>query len=1097
MKSINIYLSICLTLFLGCTEQVEKRFVKRGPTFTGITFKNILKNTPQLNILNYLYYYNGAGVVAADFNNDGLTDLYFTGNETPSRLYLNLGNLKFEDITAASGIGPVSGWSTGATHVDINNDGLQDIYVCQASQYRSLKGVNQLFINQGVNKNGIPTFVEDAKTYGLDFKGLSTQAAFFDQDLDGDLDLFLLNHSVHPNNSYGLGKQREAFDALSGDRYYENTGGTYVDQSAKAGIYQGKSGYGLALSISDINADGYPDVYVGNDFYENDYLYINQQNGSFREIISGNEHQLGHTTHFSMGNAIADINNDGLPDILSLDMLPEELTTYKTSGLEYPYPIYRQYLNKGFAPQYMQNTLHLNLGDTTFAEVGNLAGISATEWSWGALMADWDNDGLNDIFISNGIKGATNDMDYMNFIANEDIQRRIEAGMSKNDMPLINELPEKKVTNYFFKNKGDMTFSNVSPLWSDSGPSFSNGCTYADLDNDGDLDIVVNNINDHAYILENTTNTANYLRIQLKGSGNNRNGIGSKIMLYQNGSMQAREHFVTQGYLSSKDHNIHFGVGQEPIDSVSIIWPDGRTQTLRNVSKNQVMQLSYENALERKTKDSTLPESIQLYSIDSLVPFRHKEQVSLDFDREPLIPFANSNQGPSISVADVNGDSLLDFFISGGKRQASVLYVQNPQGNFKVSQEKTFGMDSLSEDITSLFVDIDNDTDPDLIVASGGNEYLTGETLRPRLYRNQNGIFKKDTSAFKDIALNASSISTIDMDLDGHQDIILTANGVPHQFGKTPKQYIFQNNGKGHFTDVTKKVASGFEYVGNVTDIKVVDINQDGLEDFIAVGHWMPITIFINSEQGFSQLKPAGLSKTSGWWNSVDVSDFDKDGDLDVVCGNWGLNTKFKASKTHPITLYRQDFDANGTVDPIITYFHKDVETPFASKDELVKQLPFLNKAFLSYKSFAEASLEELLGKTQLKTAEKKYLYTLETTYFENTGKLNFKPQPLPIITQASAVKDIMLEDFNSDGYKDVLIVGNDYEISTQLGRLDAFHGLFLQNDTKGGFYWNNGVLPKLSGASRSIKKITVKDQVGYLIGRNNDTPLWIVKKKK
>ncbi|MEL6484151.1 MAG: VCBS repeat-containing protein, partial [Bacteroidota bacterium] len=493
--------SIAALLFLllisSCSEE-KTLFQEVSDGHSNITFNNTLTDTPELNILNYLYYYNGAGVIAADFNNDNLIDIFFTGNQVPDALYLNQGDLIFEEVTQKAGISPTSSWSTGASYVDINSDGLLDIYICKAAGYRSLKGKNLLYVNQGLDDNGIPQFKESAEAYGIDFSGLSTKASFFDYDLDGDLDMFLMNHSVHPNRNYGKGSQRKGYNPISGDVLYQNNNGKFIDVSEEAAIFQGKAGYGLGLAISDVNQDGYPDIYVGNDFFENDYFYINQQDGTFQEIISTQPDMLGHTTHFSMGNTITDINNDGWTDILSLDMLPENLVTYKTSGLEYGYPIYRQYLKNGFSPQYMQNTFHLNLDGERFAEIGNLSGISATEWSWGTLAADFNQDGLKDIFVSNGIKGATNDMDFMNFIANEGIQRRIDAGMKKTDLPLVNEIPKKKVPNYFFRNNGDLTFSDVSEEWMKSVPTFSNGCAYADFDNDGDLDLVINHVDKKA-----------------------------------------------------------------------------------------------------------------------------------------------------------------------------------------------------------------------------------------------------------------------------------------------------------------------------------------------------------------------------------------------------------------------------------------------------------------------------------------------------------------------------------------------------------------------------------------------------------------------
>ncbi|MGN7512963.1 MAG: VCBS repeat-containing protein [Allomuricauda sp.] len=1089
-----IIFGFLLTL-TGCTKNKSNTlFVLKDSNQTGIKFNNRLEQTPELNILNYLYFYNGAGVAAGDFNGDGLVDLYFTSNQGADKFYLNQGGFNFKDATTLSNLTNNTGWTTGVTHADVNNDGLLDIYVCKVGDHGTIRGQNLLYINQGNNNEGIPIFSEEAATYGLDFIGYSTQAAFFDYDLDGDLDMYLMNHSVNPNRSYGKGGKRKIVDSMSGDILYKNENGQYVDVSKEAGIYQGTIGYGLGLAISDINNDAYPDIYIGNDFFENDYLYINQKDGAFKETISNDDKKLGHTTHFSMGNDIADINNDGLSDILSLDMLPEDLETYKTSGLEYAYPVYQQYLKNGFAPQYMQNALHLNLDGENFGEIANLSGIDATEWSWGALFADYDNDGFKDLFISNGIQGVTNDMDYINYISNEEIQQNIEKGLSDKDMELIDRLPKKKVQNYFYQNKGGTSFNNVTETWGPQLSSYSNGCVYADLDNDGDLDLVVNNVNQEAFVMENTLKGGNYIKINFSGSPKNTFGIGAKAIVFGNKGRSVQENIATRGYMSAKDNSLNFGVGKDSIiDSIQIIWPQGKFETLRRIRSNQVLQVSHSNASGNYFTEQQI-QTEPPYSISKSLDFIHKEYPTLDFDRNPLIPFAHSNEGPSIGVADINKDGLEDIFICGGKKQSSKLFLQDGEGNFNAHQSDIFEEDAINEDVDQTFADVDNDGDLDLIVVSAGNEFTNGKPLKPRLYRNTNGQLKKEDVVFDGIEVNASKVEAIDFDKDGDLDLFIASNAVPTKFGLKSEQYLMQNDGNGNFEEVTTIFAPGLKNIGNVKDFVWEDLDNNGFKDLILAGHWTPLTIFLNNGEQLLSQQNNGLEHTNGWWNAIELADMDNDGDLDILAGNWGLNTKFSASTEKPVTLYINDFDGNGSIETVVTHFHGDRETAFASKDELAKQMPFLNKKFLFYKDFAKASLEELFGSDKLKEATKRKVYMLGTSYFENDGSNNFKTKALPRLVQSSSVNDIYLVKNDKEKINEILMVGNNFEISTQLGRLDASHGFLLSNDENGNIEWKQSL--GISGAARKIEKINNNGNDGFIITMNNDAPIFLVKKQ-
>lgn len=1083
------YIVVCILLF-SCKERSSQHALFLSHE---LPFSNTLESTTSLNILNYLYYYNGAGTALADFNNDSLLDIVLISNLEANQLLLNRGNLVFENIPFPTK--SQNKFTTGVTTVDINNDGLLDLYISQVSNHLQLTGHNTLYINKG-NANGIPSFEDQSAQYGLDLQGLYTQAAFFDYDLDGDLDVYLLKHSVHPNSNYNRGAVRYITDSIHGDKLLKNNNGIFQDISQEAGILQNKISYGLSAGISDLNNDGYPDIYVGNDFFENDYLYINQKDGTFQELNT-RDNTLGHTTHFSMGNDLADLNNDGLVDILSMDMLPEDLVTLKAAGTEYGYPIYQNQLRQGYQPQFMQNTLHLNLGANQFSESAFASGIAATEWSWAPLAADFDNDGHKDVFITNGIAGATNDMDFINFISNDEIQKKLGTGMQEKDLAFIKKLPPKITPNYFFKNLGANTFEDVTATWFNKTPSISNGASYGDLDNDGDLDLVVNNVNAPAQLLENRQqqqDSTHYLKVRFKGPNTNKNGIGTKVTLYHKNQKQVIENYTSRGFLSAIDPSIHFGLNDvNRVDSLEVIWPGGTFQMIRNIKANQTLLVDHTLATGNYYAQKHQKEPSLLENNPSPIDYVHKDAISLDFSRDPLIPYASSNTGPKITASDLNQDGLDDIVALGAKSQATQIYYQLNDGSFRPAKLDNSTAFDINEDVAASIFDANQDGKNDLILVSGGNEFTTGKPLQPRLYLQTKDGLRFRESVFSKYPMNASKVVPVDLDNDGDLDVSIVSNGVPREFGKTAKQYLFENDGQGNFTEVTQQYGEEFQNIGNAYDISWQDMDGNGYNDALVIGHWMAPTLFLNDGKTLTR-KNTSLESITGWWNTLEVADFDKDGDLDIMAGNWGLNTRLQASQQQPIQLYRNDFDQNGRIDPIVTYFYKDKETTIATKDELVKQLPFINKKYLSYNDFARASLQDIFSKELLDKAQKKKVTQLASMYFENDGANNFSVHKLPFMAQLSSVKDIYIDDFNNDSYPDALIVGNDFEISTQLGRLDALKGLLLLNDTKGFFTPHFSQNFNISGAARSITTLDIKGKTHYLVGRNNKAPILLKK---
>ena len=1085
---------VFLGMAMASCNSPAPRFESVSPEHSGVTFENKLIETVQHNIFSYLYFYNGGGVAAGDLNGDGLPDLYFTSNQEENRLYLNEGDFRFKDITEATKMQGKKGWTTGVTMADVNSDGKLDVYVSQLGDFQNIRGRNQLYINKGNDAAGIPLFEDEAKAYGLDLKGFSTQAAFFDYDLDGDLDMYMLNHSVHANGTFARSTMRTEEHPLAGDKLLRNDGGHFTDVTKESGIYSSALGYGLGITVADINWDGYPDVYVGNDFHENDYLYLNNGDGTFTESLTN---QIQHTSRYSMGNDVADINNDGLPDILSLDMLPSDPEKLKASAAEEAYDVYNFKLDYGYNHQFARNTLQLNLGNGKFSEIGLQAGVAATDWSWSGLIADLDLDGYKDIFIANGIKRRSNDLDYINYVSSEAVQSRLAGNLTEEDLLLTEKMPEVKIPNAAFRNKGDLSFEDVSQSWGLNQDSFSNGATYADLDGDGDLDLVTNNINQTAFIYKNLTISGdkadnNYLKIKLNGKGGNRFGIGAKIIIPKKEQTITFEHFPTRGYQSAVSDDLTVGLGKDQyIDTLIVVWPDHSFQELHQVKVNQVLSLNQADAQGKWSFNSptnNLP--FTDLSTEISVPYVHHENNFVEFNRESLIPHMASTEGPKIAVGDVNGDGLDDFFVGGAKRQRGSLMVQS-NGGFVPSNEEVFKADSVAEDVAALFLDYNNDGSQDLVVVSGGNEFQSkSPPLEVRFYKNDGkGTLSRDQQAAPGIFVNGSSITASDFDKDGDLDLFIGGRVVPWNYGRIPESYLLQNQGNGRFKDISSQV-EGLANAGMVKDAVWADIDGNGFEDLVLVGEWMPVSVFLNRNGNLEKAAPSSLAKSNGWWNTIRVADVDGDGDLDLMAGNLGLNSKYRASKDEPVSLFINDFDGNGKTDPLIYHYVNGKQYLFATKDELVSQLREVKGKFVQYGDFARSDQTKIFEPELMDKAEKHYAYEFRSGIFLNDGNGEFSFQAFPQQAQFSPIQSILLLDFDENGTPDILSGGNMYEVNIQRGRYDADYGTLLRNAGNGQF----SVVPPvasgllLEGQVKDMHLINIQGQEVILVARNNAT---------
>ena len=1059
-----------LFLLVGCGAQEEREkgpapealFRLLPPESTHIDFQNALSEqpTPHRNDLMYEYFSNGGGVAVGDLNGDSLDDVYFTGNMTYNKLYLNKGNLVFEDVTQVSGTGGrVNTWKTGVTMADVNGDGLLDIYVCYSGDLPLDRRVDELYINQGVDGHGVPQFKEQARDYGLAHPHSSNQAYFFDYDRDGDLDLFLLTHNVERTPHQGKEETRremEKEDRISGNRFYVNNNGRFEDATSRVGIRSSSLTYGLGAGISDFDKDGWVDIYVGNDYLPPDYLYMNNGDGTFSDEMGS---RIGHTSDASMGVDASDINNDGYPDVVVLDMLAEDNRRQKILTIPNDRDLFSVAVEAGLHHQYMRNTLQLNNGNGAFSEVGQLAGISNTDWSWSPLVADYNNDGKKDLFVTNGTLHDITNKDFLEYRTRYIISKRRDLE-PQDVVHLMEMLPSSDLNNYMFENLGGLRFTNVAAEWGLARGLKSTGAAYADLDNDGDLDLVTNNINDYAYVFENrfagTLQDGNYIKVDLRGERANTFGIGAKVTLYAGGAMQYAEQMPTKGYLSSVSPVLHFGIGQHAqVDSLNVLWPDGKQQTLEAVKANQRLVLRQDEAAD--VRDEAPPSDPVFEEVPSPIAFEHQMAGAIDdFRRQPFMVNPQSFSGPVLAKADVNGDGLDDVYAGGGNGQASSLYLQRPNGQFEPTAQPAFETDAKSQDAAALFFDYNKDGHPDLYVASGGYGSFAPDdaALQDRLYVNDGkGNFTKMPDALPEMRTSTGAVAAADVNGDSWPDLFVGGYVVPGRYPEPPRSYILLNDGDGRLEDRTSEVGPGLARIGMVSDADWHDLNGDGTEELVVVGQWMPISVFENTGGRLSDKTETYFEKRyTGLWNTVWIDDLNRDGRADLVAGNLGLNAQIKAAEDEPAELYYADFLGNGAVYPILNFYVQGVSYPYVTLDELRDQMPVIGSRFSSYEAYAEAKLEDLFTGEELEKARKLEARFLETSLFIGSQDGRFEKKDLPIEAQFSPVFTISTLDYNGDGNTDLILGGNSNEASIRLGKYDANCGILLRGEGTAAF---------------------------------------------
>ncbi len=1076
-------------------------FEKMTPEQTGIDFANNLSYDKDFNVFTYRNYYNGGGVAIGDVDNDGLPDVYMTSNLGQNKLYKNTGDFTFEDITEHAGVGGEKSWSTGVTMVDIDGDGWLDIYVCNSGDVEGDNKQNELFINQ---KDG--TFLEMAESMGLADKGLSTHATFFDYDHDGDLDAYVLNNSFRAIGSFNLREnERDQRDSINGDRFYINDDGVFRDASEEVGIFGSVIGFGLGVMVSDLDLDGWEDLYICNDFFERDYIYMNNGDGTFRETLTEQMNSIGMA---SMGVDATDLNNDGYPDMFVTEMLPKEESRLKTSMSFENWDKYQHNKRYGYFDQFTRNMLqinkgHINGGEVSFAEQSRIKGVEATDWSWAVLMTDFDLDGYKDIYVTNGVYQDILNQDYLNYISNDVIAKSMITDEGINFKKLIDIIPSVPISNFIYKGGDETTFEDKTKEWGLDDPGFSNGVAYGDLDNDGDLDLVVNNVNMDAFVYRNKSETLNanrnFLKVELKGEEKNTGGIGAKVSIFQNGLRHVQEQIPTRGFQSSMDYILNFGLPTDKkMDTLIVQWPSGKTSLLTDVAPNQKLTISEQEAdtaaIPKKLWSSAEQQAFTFAEKEDVLPENmvHTENTFSDFDKDALLFHMNSTEGPKIAVGDINGDGLDDVYLGGAAGSPGKLFVQEANGSLVFRNVPDFVLDRHSEDVDALFFDADMDGDQDLYVVSGGNEYPYGaRELNDRLYfNNGNGHFVKSFDPLPTkTGESTSCVKASDFDKDGDLDLFVGVRLKDRSYGIPQNGYILVNNGRGRFTNQTNNLAKGLEKIGMIKDAIWTDFDSDGAIDLIVVGEWMPIQMFKNQNGRFENVtEEYGLEDFAGWWNTVEEVDLDNDGDMDYILGNHGLNSRFKASNERPVSCYIKDFDENGVQDQIISTYNGDTSYPLALRHDLTKQMPYLNKRFLKYEDYKLKTVEDIFTPEKLEDAVHQEVTYLESAVLWNTDN-GFQLQALPTEAQISPVYAIHVQDFNKDGLPDLLLGGNLYEVKPEVGRYDASYGVCLLNQGGQGFkaVHNSAVDLKLDGQVRDIESIKLGGEVLLLTAKNND----------